>query len=112
MRRVWATEATARRAASIHRRVGVAAPPTGWVSPCRGGLAGGRLHIVPSRETGERLLLTTTTERSPPPKRTPAPPPPAAPAPPPPPRVALRGARTAAGSPSPEPAARRGTSLR
>src|SRR3954453_6002006 len=66
MRRAWATEATARRAASIHTRVGVAAPPTGWVSPCRGGLAGGRLHIVPSRETGERLLLTTTTERSPP----------------------------------------------
>src|SRR3954453_17686784 len=66
MRRAWATEATARRAASIHTRGGVAAPPTGWVSPCRGGRAGGRLHIVPSRETGERLLLTTTTERSPP----------------------------------------------
>src|SRR3954453_8829249 len=66
MRRAWATEATARRAASIHTRVGVAAPPTGWVSPCRVPRAGGRLRIVPSRETGERLLLTTTTERSPP----------------------------------------------
>src|SRR3954467_12303543 len=98
MRRAWATEATARRAASIHTRVGVAAPPTGWVSPCRGGLAGGRLHIVPSRETGERLLLTTTTERSPPDAAAALSSS----------RRCLKRARSAAGSTSSEPAARRG----